>query len=658
MRAALLPPFIAAMPDARSASEPPREISTVDALRRLSQYVRVGELRGLIAAYIAMVVVVYPLDKVAVPVLVSSYIVAWVTASSTTTRNAVLGTASVSQLRGACIRFVALLALIWLLWSGLYYVGLHLQHRLSVQIKENIVREALHTYKLKVAPPPLGKWLNHLENVPWIMEQVVLKVLSYLFPELMGILVVTLYFFYVDWVLGLLTMIFIGVSSAWFWRFIRGSQRLARNEYAYKGEYHQRALNLLDNMEYVQTSDSIPFEMGRVRRDGQTLLALKNAFGDRNTVFTSSMSLLLIVFLVAFVTRCYFRMVDARTTSAQLALYGSVFVVLLVELKDLDYAKYIVTEFFNYTYKTSEFFEDEARDRVVAAAAPPPPPPPDDQEGRRDLDHQAGPPPSDRAAVEVRCLDFAHPEASARGGAQPRLTLRCTTMRVPRKGLHALVGPSGCGKSTLAKVLAGVYRVPPRGGRILVDGDDLTVDPDERMRRVAYLPQRVKLFEGSILDNIRYTHTHLRERDVARLMRRLGVEHVFTTALREEDTGRLSTSTTSTYLRRSVGTSGSKLSGGQTQLVVLLRLYVQVRLAQRQQTTTCTSSQRSVLILDEPTASLNQGAVVSALRIMRDLARTHTVLMITHDRDLARACDTQLKLASSDAPIQKEVAAK
>ena len=74
---------------------------------------------------------------------------------------------------------------------------------------------------------------------------------------------------------------------------------------------------------------------------------------------------------------------------------------------------------------------------------------------------------------------------------------------VARGEIFGLVGPDGCGKTATIRMLAGVMR--PDGGSILIDGVDVTADPEGVKQHISYMPQRFGLYEDLTVDeNIRF----------------------------------------------------------------------------------------------------------------------------------------------------------
>jgi iron complex transport system ATP-binding protein len=194
--------------------------------------------------------------------------------------------------------------------------------------------------------------------------------------------------------------------------------------------------------------------------------------------------------------------------------------------------------------------------------------------------------------LRVRDLSFSYGD---------RRVLDGIDLDVAAGELCALFGPNGSGKSTLYRCVLGHLRHP---GSVSLDGDDLgRLRPAQVSRRIAYVPQQHgNPFPFTVLDMVLMGRSpHLggifgpRRRDVAdclAVLDRVGLD-------RERD--------------RIYHT----LSGGQRQLVLIARALAQ----------DC-----PVLLLDEPTASLDFGNQMLVWRTVRDLARDgRAVLVCTHE---------------------------
>jgi len=173
----------------------------------------------------------------------------------------------------------------------------------------------------------------------------------------------------------------------------------------------------------------------------------------------------------------------------------------------------------------------------------------------------------------------------------------------------ALVGHTGAGKSTIAKLLARFY--DPREGRITIDGHDLRDVTQESLRRqLGIVPQEGFLFAGTVEDNISFGRPGASPEDVVTAASAVGA-HDF--VLRLEDGYE-------THLQE----RGLRLSLGQRQLVALARAFL---------------ADPRVLILDEPTSSVDIGTERRIERALRTLLSGRTAFVIAHRLSTIRDAD-------------------
>jgi ABC-type cobalamin/Fe3+-siderophores transport system ATPase subunit len=193
-----------------------------------------------------------------------------------------------------------------------------------------------------------------------------------------------------------------------------------------------------------------------------------------------------------------------------------------------------------------------------------------------------------------------------------RAVLHEVSFSVTRGAILGLIGPNGAGKSTLVRTLSGV--LPPQAGRVLVDGHSLSgMGAAEIARRIAVVPQARSLppaftaWETVLLGRTPYLNWlgQVSQRD----------EDIAHEAMRRTDTLSLA--------ERRVG----ELSGGEQQRLLLARALTQAT---------------PILLLDEPTSSLDLQYQLSLLEQVRSLAKQDqlAVVMVLHDLNLvARYCD-------------------
>jgi ATP-binding cassette subfamily B protein len=185
-----------------------------------------------------------------------------------------------------------------------------------------------------------------------------------------------------------------------------------------------------------------------------------------------------------------------------------------------------------------------------------------------------------------------------------------------------LFGPSGAGKSTVLQLLLRLYDVD--GGRVLLDGVDVReLSPLELRQQLAFVPQDPWLLDGTVAENIAFGYVMATRAEVLAAGRAAWVDEFALSLPEGYDTP--------------LGESGVRLSGGQRRRVALARAVV---------------SPAPVVLLDEPTTSLDAEAARQVVGAIRSATRDRTVILVTHDPVLAAIADRTVHVAplGCDAP--------
>ncbi len=211
-----------------------------------------------------------------------------------------------------------------------------------------------------------------------------------------------------------------------------------------------------------------------------------------------------------------------------------------------------------------------------------------------------------RAPVSVRGLRFSYPGREE--------VLRGLDFELEPGETVALVGPSGGGKSTLLSLL--LRLADPSAGAIACGGVDLLdVDPVAWHRQVAWVPQRPTIFAGTVGENLRLADPDASDGSVAAAAREAGLLDVIA-SLPEG-------------MATPIGEGGRRLSAGQAQRVGLARAFLR---------------DAPLLLLDEPTAHLDEETELAVAAAVERLAAGRTALLVAHRPELARRADRVLEL--------------
>jgi len=200
--------------------------------------------------------------------------------------------------------------------------------------------------------------------------------------------------------------------------------------------------------------------------------------------------------------------------------------------------------------------------------------------------------------IRFENVSFYYPSA-------PQPALDRVSLHLRSGEVVALVGENGAGKSTLVKLLSGLYS--PTKGRILLDRRDLAdLDPEYIYRQFSFIFQPYGKYEGTVHENIAYGDWEnlLEDPDrVRQIGRACGVDPMVQKLPQQYET----------MLGRMFG--DVDLSGGQWQKVAIARAFAR---------------NSPILVLDEPTSSLDPRSEYEIFRLFRTLAKQRTTIIISH----------------------------
>lgn len=236
--------------------------------------------------------------------------------------------------------------------------------------------------------------------------------------------------------------------------------------------------------------------------------------------------------------------------------------------------------------------------------------------------------PNLQGQMALRDVSFAYPRGKRQHAPQ---VLKGINLEIRAGERVAILGKIGSGKSTILRLLAGLYQ--PTDGFVEVDGIDLRqIDPADFRGQVGFVSQEPRLFQGSLKDNVLLGRTH------ASMDR-------FLMAARQTGLDKLAAGHPMGY-DLPVGEMGSLLSGGQRQLVALAR---------------CLVTQPQVLLMDEPTSSMDAQSEAAFIQQIKQAVQGQTLVVVTHRPALLDVVDRIIVVDQgrllADGPKAKVLAA-
>jgi len=172
-----------------------------------------------------------------------------------------------------------------------------------------------------------------------------------------------------------------------------------------------------------------------------------------------------------------------------------------------------------------------------------------------------------------------------------------------------IIGKIGSGKSTLSKLIMNLYT--PKNGSIMFDNTDVRqIDPVDLRNVIGYVPQEPFLFLGTIKDNITIGENFTSDEDLISVANITGLNSF----LGKHEAG----------FDLMVGERGDGLSGGERQAITLARALI---------------SKPNVIIMDEPTNSMDSQTEQAFIKNMKNTIEDQTLIVMTHKMSILELVD-------------------
>ncbi len=208
-----------------------------------------------------------------------------------------------------------------------------------------------------------------------------------------------------------------------------------------------------------------------------------------------------------------------------------------------------------------------------------------------------------KGEIQFDRVSFSYP------GEDAQEVLREVSFRIAPGEHVGIIGRVGSGKSTINRLILGLYQ--PSSGSIKVDGVDIRqLDPAELRKAIGYVPQDVTLFYGTLRENITVGMPYVEDHGILQAAELAGLQELVGNHPRGFD--------------MPIGERGESLSGGQRQAVAIARAIVH---------------EPTMLLLDEPSSSMDHSTEEALKRRLTDYAKDRTMVLVTHRNSLLDLVD-------------------
>jgi ABC-type bacteriocin/lantibiotic exporter with double-glycine peptidase domain len=434
-----------------------------------------------------------------------------------------------------------------------------------------LFQKIIYFYENNYADLELGKILARINSLPSIIRELTTDLFTWIIPKVISLMIINSYFFYYNFNLGIISLVFLGLI---FYYNITNYSRcinISNKRYMVYEDKSEAIQDKLSNLYSIYSSDKINDEIKSYDDVTEKFKKLQNSsMSCSNNIKNNNNTLTLIFFIAMLAYIAYLYNGKNITKEDLIALY----LTLNFYIPSLNTVITYLPDYTNHMgiiTSVNDYIKQINIDRIV----------------KPDINITKG-------SVIIKNLTF--------GYSDDKKIFNNFNLEIKPNDKVAIVGKSGNGKSTLIKLIMGYYKVP--NGTIFIDDQDINSYSLSSIRmKISYINQNTKLFNKSIYENINYGNNMTTEY-ISTLILKYNLQNIFKNLPHGFDT--------------KVGVNGDSLSGGQKQIIQLLRCY---------------SKNNKIIILDEPTSALDNETRLVVLQIIKDISINSTLIIITHDEN-------------------------
>jgi ABC-type multidrug transport system fused ATPase/permease subunit len=497
-------------------------------------------------------------------------------------------------------------------------VGMHELHEMKIfPIMQHFIREKMITHileknSIQYDEQETGKIIAKLLKAPAAIYNFLDMYKMTIIPHFITSLCAICYFVYHDWRLGVAFAVMIAIVYYIVFTAPQRCHDVSMQRDQVFNQIHEDIEDVLRNIVPIFNLNQLEGEKQRLR-DMQAKYTnlnrdtIKCALSNKTVIMPVQL-----VFVLFFMYTCYSNVKSKRMKTGT---FVSLFIIAMymfnnsmsigAQLRDVV-TRYSVLEDFLANFNPAEIAALKQRMQSNDATHP---------EKTMRVDPNT--------FIQFKDVTFTYPK-----GSEP--ILRNFNMSIAFAERVLIVGRIGSGKTSILRLLMR-YQYPTHGHIYLAGLPYSRIDTADIRGIIGYVPQYPILFNRTIYENITYGNPHVTKADVMSLLQRLNLTHLFD----NKEMG----------LDQKAGKSGSALSGGQRQIIWILRVMLQ---------------NPDVLLLDEPTASVDDATkeIIYTLVDVMIKERPRTVIIVSHDYHIQSIANRIVEMRDGQIISDKKLASQ
>ena len=464
------------------------------------------------------------------------------------------------------------------------YLNTYLMPKFQSFIRQYFFNKIIDSYSQDYKELELGQIIAKIIRSPGIIQNIFIEIRDFVFRNMFVTGANAIYLSYHHPMLGGIFMVSIAIiyiTSYFYYNSCHGFVKKTEDAYDH---VHEQIQDTLTNLLSIYTCQKSKDEKKRVEEFNDTTSKSQTETGMCNNKFRVIFSILYVIIFLALNYGAYHLYKEGKI---KLKAIVSIFILnysIFGSLSDFYYDAYAFMNVYTKVDHITNFI-----DSMPAIGK---------DKGEKILNPK-------EITIEFKDVYFTHPNTK-------KPIYEDLNLVIPPKQNLAIMGSIGSGKSTAMKLLVRLQK--HQKGDILINDQNLNdLDLNNVRKNIIYVPQHPILFNRTLWDNLSYGIEGIQPEDVYKILKDSGLNDI-EKVYREK-------------MYKEVGKLGSNLSGGQKQLVWLIR---------------CMLRPSSVIILDEPTSALDEKSRRNVENVIKALSKTRTLIVITHDKELLQHMDRMI----------------
>ena len=466
------------------------------------------------------------------------------------------------------------------LYSTKYYLETLVNVNILEEIRNDIFEKILKKNYEKLKESKIGDTISKLSFIPKLYEEIFLNLCNTVIPYGSAIVVLTIYFYFTDYKIGLTITLMIIIIGLVLYFMSKKCIKYYINNFDNYSDLNENVSDKLSNISDIVINNKIVEEKQKNRRREKEHREMNMKSQICDWKIETITNVILAVFVIVLMYLYFYLFLRTKNKTRLVAS----FLIIFYLFDYIDSVKWWLFKLISNVSVVNEFNSSIVNKGSIMTGG--------------DLKNFIK-----KGDIEINSINFKYNNKNLYN------KLSCKFLNGKINGIF---GKTGCGKTTLAKLILGLYKLD--SGNIKIDNVDISKSDLNYLRdNISFIQQEVKLFNDTVINNLKYGN-NLSEKQIINKINEYNLWDLFYDK---------------NFLKKNVGVNGTNLSRGQRQKINILKGLLR---------------NKKIVILDEPTSALDIKTKKVIVNLIRKMTINKTVIIISHDIFIKKYMDNIVNL--------------